>query len=48
MVKVQLHHGHYMITIPRAIALRLKLKNGEEMAVGFNERGNIEIAQVKK
>ena len=48
MVKLQEFAGQFSVTIPQAYVEQAKWEKGENLTVSFNERGNIELAKVKK
>ena len=47
MVKLQRSKGQYFITIPKEYIIKKKWEKGEILTVSFNERGNVEIADVR-
>ncbi len=48
MVKLQEAMGQFSITIPRSKILRVGWKKGQELDIDFNEKGNLEIIEIKK
>ena len=48
MVKLQQTKRQFTITIPTVYVDQAKLKKGDDMTISFNERGNLELAKVKK
>lgn len=48
MVKIQYNKRQYSVTIPREYIDQARLEKGDVVTVSFNERGNLEIAKVKK
>jgi len=47
MPKLQEAKGRHFITIPLELIKLKKWKKGQVLALGFNERGNIEIREVE-
>lgn len=48
MVEIQESGRQFTVTIPREYVLQAKLKKGDPVTVSFNERGNSELAKVRK
>ena len=48
MVKLQQNKRQYTITIPKVYAEQAKIQKGDDLTISFNERGNLELAKVKK
>ena len=48
MVRLQESKERYFITIPKALVIQKEWKKGQELFLGFNERGNIELADKMK
>lgn len=47
MVKLQETFGQFSITLPKSKILRKGWKKGQELDIDFNEKGNLEIVEVK-
>ena len=48
MVKLQqTPDGQFLLTIPREYAKLKKWEKGQELVIGFNEKGNLELKEVK-
>ena len=47
MVKLQEVKGRFLLSIPKDLVKWKKWIKGQELAIGFNERGNLEISEVK-
>ena len=48
MAKLQEYKGQFTISIPQEYIDQAKWKKGDMITISFNERGNLEIAKVKK
>jgi len=48
MVKLQKNKRQYTITIPKVYIEQAKIKKGDDLTISFNERGNLELAKVKR
>lgn len=48
MVKIQYNQRQYSVNIPKEYIDQARLEKGDRVTVSFNERGNLEIAKVKK
>ena len=48
MVKIQYNKCQYTITIPKEYIEQANLTKGESVTISFNERGNLEIAKIRK
>jgi antitoxin component of MazEF toxin-antitoxin module len=48
MVKLQESGGQFTLTIPMEYVLQAKWKKGDSVTVSFNERGNLELAKVRR
>lgn len=47
MIKLQEVNGRYFVSIPKELVRWKKWEKGQELAIGFNERGNLEITEVR-
>ena len=47
MVKLQEMMGQFSVTIPKSKIKRKGWKKGQELDVDFNEKGNLEIVEIK-
>ncbi len=48
MVKLQEAMGQFSITLPKNKVIRKGWKKGQELDVDYNEKGNLEIVEIKK
>lgn len=48
MAKLQYNQNQYTISIPKEYVEQAKWQKGDVVTISFNERGNIEIAKVKR
>lgn len=48
MVKLQETLGQFSITLPKNKVRRKGWKKGQEIDIDFNEKGNLEIVEVKE
>ena len=48
MVKLQKVKKQYTVTIPEGYVIQAGWKKGDTLTISFNERGNLELAKVKK
>lgn len=48
MPKLQESAGRFSLTIPQEIVHEKKWSRGQELVISYNERGNLEIREVKK
>jgi len=48
MPKLQVSAGRYSISIPIEIVHEKKWEKGQELVISYNERGNLEIREVRK
>lgn len=44
MVKLQEIKGQFTVTVPKQLVKLKKWKKGQELLIGFNEKGNLEIS----
>jgi hypothetical protein len=47
MPKLQENGGRYFITLPLDIVRKKKWSKGTKLVISFNERGNVEIEDIK-
>jgi len=47
MVKLQENKGQFFVTIPREYIMKKKWEKGQVLIISFNERGNVEISDLK-
>jgi len=47
MVKLQEVNGRFFLSMPKDLVKWKKWIKGQELVIGFNERGNLEISEVK-
>jgi hypothetical protein len=47
MVKLQEVNGRFFLSMPKELVKWKKWIKGQELVIGFNERGNLEISEVK-
>jgi len=48
MVKIQNVKDRFFVTVPKEYAEQAGLSKGDTMTWSFNERGNLELAKVKR
>lgn len=48
MAKLQAYKGQFTVSIPQEYIDQAKWQKGDTLTISFNERGNIELAKVKK
>jgi len=48
MAKLQYNKNQFTITIPKEYVEQAKWIKGEVVTISFNERGNLELAKVRK
>ena len=47
MAKLQEVNGRFFLSMPKDLVKWKKWIKGQELVIGFNERGNLEISEVK-
>jgi hypothetical protein len=47
MVKLQEMNGRFFLSMPKDLVKWKKWQKGQELVIGFNERGNLEISEIK-
>jgi hypothetical protein len=48
MPRLQESAGRFSLTIPQEIVHEKKWQRGQELVISYNERGNLEIREIKK